>query len=283
MSVFLIIRFYNQRLSHLFAAMLCCMALSLLASCAAPAYQQLDKQAVQSGFTGTTVQGDKFRHVVYTSAQKDTNTLHVYIEGDGVNWQWNRFVKADPTPDRSLMLGLMKTDPENALYLGRPCYLGLELDDGCDADYWTYERFSQKVVNSMVSVVNKLTGDYQNIVLIGHSGGGALALLMAEQLPAVNAVVTIAGIVDTDAWTSHHGYTRLVGSLNPAKRKALPETIKQLHLTGGRDANMPASLVRSWVERQSGARLWEIPQNSHVCCWTRNWPSVLLWLKTVHG
>ncbi len=256
-----------------------------MVSCVTPAYQQLDQQAAESGFLRSTVTGGKFRHVLYASKARDSiadkDTLHIYIEGDGVNWQWNRFVKADPTPNRSLMLSLMESDLGNVLYVGRPCYLGLELDEGCDADHWTYERYSPQVVNSMAAVIKAEASQYRKVVLIGHSGGGALALLIAEQVPAVTAIVTIAAIVDTDAWTKHHGYTRLVGSLNPAKRDPLPSSIRQLHLTGGRDKNMPTSLVQQWVARQPGAKHWEISQNSHLCCWNKNWPSVLLWLASI--
>ncbi len=257
--------------------------LAVTVSCSVPAYQKIDQQAEQAGLQRATVQGRKFRHVVYSSIKSNTDTIHIYIEGDGANWKWNRVVKADPTPQRSLMLDLMSTDRGNVLYLGRPCYLGLELDDACDADHWTYERYSEQVVSSMVEVIKAQAGHFKKVVLIGHSGGGALALLIAEHLPAVSAVVTIAGIIDTDAWTAHHGHTRLVGSLNPAKRSSLPDKIKQLHLVGGRDANIPPALVRQWINRQPGVRLWEVPGNSHTCCWNKNWPAVLLWIASSTG
>ena len=257
--------------------------LAVTVSCSVPAYQKIDQQAEQAGLQRATVQGRKFRHVVYSSIKSNTDTIHIYIEGDGANWKWNRVVKADPTPQRSLMLDLMSTDRGNVLYLGRPCYLGLELDDACDADHWTYERYSEQVVSSMVEVIKAQAGHFKKVVLIGHSGGGALALLIAEHLSAVSAVVTIAGIIDTDAWTAHHGHTRLVGTLNPAKRSSLPDKIKQLHLVGGRDANIPPALVRQWINRQPGVRLWEVPGNSHTCCWNKNWPAVLLWIASSTG
>ena len=41
--------------------------------------------------------------------------------------------------------------------------------------------------------------------------------------------------IDTDAWTAHHGYTPLHGSLNPSDEPPLDETIVQWHLFGGGD------------------------------------------------
>lgn len=261
--------------------MLIMVCIATIMACSKPAYLKVDLQAEEAGFSRKTVQGEGFRHVIYASINATGNdTVHIYVDGDGVNWQWNRLVKADPTPERSIMLDLMKIDRNDALYVGRPCYLGLELDDSCNADHWTYERFSQDIVDSMASVIRAEASRYAQVVLIGHSGGGALALLLAEKIPTVTKVVTIAGIIDTDAWTTHHGYTRLVGSLNPATQPPLPERVKQLHLVGGLDNNIPASLVKPWVANQPGARLWELPGNSHVCCWNNNWPQVLRWIAS---
>ena len=248
-------------------------------SCSTPAYQQVDRQAALLGFERSTEEGNKFRHVVYAPARKSSgNRVHVYIDGDGVNWQWERFVRADPTPGNALMLELMGLDRGNTLFVGRPCYFGLELDDSCGADYWTYARYSEKVVSSMVDVITRRTSEFSEVVLLGHSGGGAIALLIAEQLPNVSAVVTIAGNIDTEAWTAHHGYTPLYGSLNPARRAPLPASIRQLHLVGSRDTNIPPALTRQWIENQPAASLRVIPDNSHMCCWDKNWAAVLRWI-----
>ena len=48
----------------------------------------------------------------------------------------------------------------------------------------------------------------------GHSGGGALAVCW-HPLPETDAVATLQS--DIDAWTGHHGYSPLAGSLNPAE------------------------------------------------------------------
>ena len=251
-----------------------------LFGCSTPAYKQIDLQAERLGFVRSTQGTSKFRHVVYAPEREATSqSVNVYIEGDGVAWQWRFFISDDPTPRRGLMLSLMGQDTGNTLYVGRPCYFGLAVDQQCHADYWTFSRFSEKVVNSMVEVIAKRTADFKDVVLIGHSGGGALALLIAERLPKTVAVVTVAGNIDTDAWVGHHRYTPLYGSLNPVKRKPLPSSIRQLHLVGGQDTVMPPGLVKDWVRRQSGAELWEIPDNSHLCCWQDQWSKVLNWIR----
>ncbi len=257
---------------------------AMTASCSTAAYQQVDARAEQLGFSRSTQHSEKFRHVVY-APRRDVvgDTVHVYIEGDGVAWQWRYFVKSDPTPRKALMLNLMSKDKGNTLYIGRPCYFGMVLDDQCNADYWTFSRFSEKVVLSMVEVIAQRTQQFRNIVLMGHSGGGALALLVAEKLPKVTAVVTLAGNIDTDAWTSHHRYTKLYGSINPATRAPLPASIRQLHLVGGNDTVIPPKLVKQWMLKQPSASLWEVPENTHLCCWADQWPEVLHWVQQLEG
>jgi len=235
-------------------AVLALLAISV-AACSTPAYKHIDQQAESLGFERSTQGTSNFRHVVYAPLRDaSSDTVHVYIEGDGVAWRWRYFIKA-------------------------PCYFGLVLDEQCNSDLWTFSRFSEKVVNSMVEVISDRTKDYSNVVLIGHSGGGALALLIAERLQKTSAVVTVAGNIDTDAWVGHHRYTPLYGSLNPVKRTPLKSSIRQLHLVGGKDKVIPANLVKEWIKNQPNAELWEIPGNTHLCCWAEQWPQVLNWIR----
>ena len=257
------------------------IAVSTMA-CSTPAYKQIDQQAEKLGFERSTQGSSKFTHVVYAPKRTATSdTVHVYIEGDGVAWQWRYFVNSDPTPKRSLMLNLMSQDNGDTIYIGRPCYFGTVIDEQCNPDHWTYGRFSEKVVNSMLEVISERTQDYKNVVLIGHSGGGALALLIAERLARTVAVVTVAGNIDTDAWIKHHNYTPLYGSLNPVRRAPLKSSIRQLHLVGSDDKVIPPSLVTGWINQQTDAQLWEIPGNSHLCCWGKQWGQVLNWINFV--
>jgi len=129
----------------------------------------------------------------------------------------------------------------------------------------------------MVSALRRLLdkGEVKDIILIGYSGGGVLAWLIAERLPEVTQLITIAANLDINAWTREHGYSPLVGSLNPASRAPLPQRILQLHLTGERDTNSPARLVQSVIAKQGRYAEIRVVPSDHRCCWEEFWPSLL--------
>ena len=205
-----------------------------------------------------------------------TGTLHIYLEGDGQPWQHRIVIMPDPTPRNPLMLRLMRNDPEPSAYVGRPCYYGHSQDPGCTFPLWTSARFSETVVASMAEVIRVLQGRYRarELWLIGHSGGGALAMLLAERLPAVSRVVTLGANLDTDAWTRHHRYSPLRESFNPAQRPALRQGVRQWHLLGTADRVVPPALVTRFIRRQPAAVGIELAGFTHSCCWSSLWPEL---------
>jgi alpha-beta hydrolase superfamily lysophospholipase len=111
--------------------------------------------------------------------------------------------------------------------------------------------------------------------LIGHSGGGTLAMLLAERVGRIDAVVTIAGNLDVAGWTRLHDYQPLSASLDPSTRPPLPKQIRQIHFAGGRDKEVPPDLIAAAARRQPDARLELRPDFDHACCWVRDWPELL--------
>ena len=166
----------------------------------------------------------------------------------------------------------MARDPAPSLYLGRPCY---HAASPCDPRAWTLERYSEQVVDSLVQALRQLATPEQPLALIGYSGGGTLALLMAERLPRVVAVVTVAGNLDPDAWTALHDFTPFSGSENPAHRPPLPARVRELHFAGERDRVVPADLVREAAARRPGAIVEVVPGASHAEGWEAFWPTAL--------
>jgi pimeloyl-ACP methyl ester carboxylesterase len=118
-----------------------------------------------------------------------------------------------------------------------------------------------------------------NLTLIGHSGGGTLAMLLAARMDGVRAVVTLAGNLDPDAWGAYHGYEPLHG-LSPAREPPLSPMIRQIHCIGGRDRNIPPALLQAALTRSPQAELRVFPDFDHACCWEKAWPSLLRALKS---
>jgi len=222
------------------------------------------------------VRGETFRHVVYRNVRPDAGrTLHVYIEGDGNPYLDRWTVAPDPTPVHPVMLHLMAVDPAPALYLGRPCYFGLSTDVPCTPLDWTLRRFSEEIVHSMAKVIRDAAQDMDRVELFGHSGGGALTVLLARRVEKVSRVITLAGNLDPASWVILHRYTPLQGSLNPLAGGALDPRITQVHLSGERDKNVPPGQTEGAVVRLGTSPLRVIRGADHTCCWEEIWPAVL--------
>lgn len=228
------------------------------------------------GFQRSVEQGSTFEHLVLTRPGRGKR-LHVYLEGDGRPWLSPGRIALDPTGTRLLMLELAKMDTAPVLYLGRPCYFQLQ-DARCSPAWWTFLRYAEPVVDSLAGVINRHAQGYDAVALFGHSGGGTLAMLLAQRLTptaGIDVVATIAGNLDIRAWTDAHGYTPLHGSLNPAELSPLPASVRQYHLLGAEDGNVTAAMIAPLVAAQPVAELRVLPAYDHRCCWQQYWPQLL--------
>ena len=252
------------------------LAALVLAACATPA-ARIDARAAASGFAREVIAGERYRHLVYFRAGAPHRPLHVYIEHDGSPWVGEVRVAGDPTPRRPLMLELMAHDAAPALYLGRPCYFGIERDPPCAPPLWTARRYAPEVIDSMAAALARFLAQHPHsrLVFLGHSGGGTLAVLLAERFKQTAAVVTIGANLDVARWTRLHGYTALTGSLDPRTRVPLPRRVLQRHYVGSRDTTVPPALARGYAERHPPAEVVEIAGYDHVCCWRERWPAIL--------
>ena len=242
-----------------------------------------DEIVQRFGFERRVQRGADFAHVVFTNAQTpEPGTLHVYIEGDGTPYVARHDVAADPTPRNPLMLRLMTLDPAPSIYVGRPCYFGLAGGPPCTPRDWTLDRFSPRIVDSMAQVIEQMRAarGTDAIELYGHSGGGALAVLLAARLGGVQRIVTIGGNLDTDAWAAYHGYTPLEGSLNPVRGGPLPASLVQQHFVGDQDKVVPPEIVAAAARRLGAPGVVVLHGVSHARGWDRAWPAILVGVAT---
>jgi hypothetical protein len=251
------------------------LSLCLVAGCATPV-ERLEARAAELGYRPLAVQGGKFRLRGFfkEGTRAGGEVLHVYLEGDGAPWRTRHSVASEPTSRNPLMLELVAQDKAPVLYLGRPCYLGAAADAGCAPELWTERRFAPEVVESLAEGLHEFVqnSSYRRLILIGHSGGGALAVLLAKRVAGTERVVTLAGNLDTAAWTSLHDYSPLSGSLNPADE---PPAVPEFHFFGVEDENIPPATFAPLARKRPGAQVDVLDGVEHQAGWGTVWPRVL--------
>ena len=205
--------------------------------------------------------------------------LTVYLEGDGLAYLDRRRPSSDPTPADpvALRMALAHLAPTPAAYLARPCqYVTGAERHGCSVAYWTGRRYAPEVVAAAGAALDELKrrAGAGRLALVGYSGGGALAVLLAARRADVASVVTVVANLDLGEWVRRGRFTPLAGSLDPAADATAVAAIPQVHLTGGRDDVVGPEVVRAFLARMPGdapARLVEIPGFTHFCCWAEQW------------
>jgi pimeloyl-ACP methyl ester carboxylesterase len=113
--------------------------------------------------------------------------------------------------------------------------------------------------------------------LVGYSGGGALAALLAERRGDVAGLVTVAADLDLDRWVRSLGLTPLRDSLDPATDAARLATTPQVHFIGGKDEVVDSDVLAAFLARQppsAPAKSITAPGENHYCCWDRAWPAL---------
>jgi dienelactone hydrolase len=236
------------------------------------------RTASVAGLDASVVAGTRYRHQVFSRTFIAGTPLYIFIEGDGSPWRRNgTLVADDPTPHHALALALATQTPGSVIYLGRPCYFSVRNDAACESRVWSSQRYSALVVESMAAVANRYAAanNSHRVILVGYSGGGSLAVLIAPLIHTACSVVTIAADLDTEAWTAWHRYSPLEGSLNPATQPVLNPLIEQFHLVGDRDTTVPPRLSRRYLDRLGADQVWHFADFDHVCCWVETWSKIL--------
>lgn len=209
--------------------------------------------------------------------------ITVYIEGDGYAWVDASTPSQNPTPVNPVALVLAAADPAtNVVYLGRPGQYTLAED--VDRRYWTSARFSTEVVDAYVSLIKELTlaNAAPTIHLVGFSGGAAIAALVASRIkqegdkPALT-LRTVAGNLDTKAWTQGRRLSPMPGSLNPADAAAILQDIPQSHFTGSRDLQVPTYVLDAFLAQMSSQHCVRVisVNAGHAGPWLETWRQML--------
>jgi pimeloyl-ACP methyl ester carboxylesterase len=239
-----------------------------------------DDLAAQHAWVGQVIESEGYFLQTYRRKLSFASEhLVVYLEGDGLAWYSSTNPSSDPTPVDPVAFKMAMAHPgqQAAAYVARPCQYAWT--QRCQTSDWTDGRFSKPIINSTDQVIDALkrSSGATRLILVGYSGGAAVAALVASQRQDVDALVTVAGNLDTSAWVRHHQISPLVGSMNPLDQASKLKGMVQVHFLGANDGVIPASLVKNFTQSAADSRLIQVSTQTdfdHACCWAQNWPSL---------
>jgi hypothetical protein len=218
----------------------------------------------------------------YYRFEKSGGLLHIYIEGDGRAWLTKTRASRNPSPKNPVGLNLTARDPGgNVMYIARPCqFVSFEKNPQCEYAFWTHKRFASEIIDSVSAAIDlgKKKAQASKLEIIGFSGGGAVAVLVAARRSDVSGIRTVAGNLDHQAWTRHHNVDPLRGSLNAADVAIKVAHIPQIHYVGSQDENVGHFVVesfRSRASRDNCIKIQTVKGATHSKGWEQVWPRLI--------
>jgi len=183
----------------------------------------------------------------------DNKQMVVYIEGDGMAWISRDQLSSNPTPVQPIALKLASIDTnDNVLYIARPCqYLWPQKMNRCSSRYWSDKRGSEEVISSInqaISIV-KQKQNIPSIRLIGYSGGGGIAALIADRRADVSEFVSVSGNLNYKLFTQTHNLSPMNGSIDPITIANQIGSIPQIHYVGADDKIIPKQIALSFSDK----------------------------------
>ena len=260
--------------------------LHLLAACA-PGARRMDIETAQALAAPARLdarlrRGGQFVLTTRERIDRPGSDVIIYIEGDGFAWATRTLPSNDPTPDNPVALALAALDPAaNVAWIARPCqYTPRTENPACAEYFWTHGRLAPEVVQSVDAAVSaiKAAARATRVHLVGYSGGGGVAVLVAARRADVASIRTLAGNLEIDAFTRLHGVSPMTGSLNPGAAAKSVEQIPQQHWVGGADTIVPVAISRAYLAamtRQHCARVTVLPGVSHYDGWLAAWRTLV--------
>jgi hypothetical protein len=228
------------------------------------------------------LRGGDFILRVYYRFDSPGAPLRIYLEGDGRAWLTKTRASRNPSPKNPVGLYLAAQEHKgNVMYIARPCqYVSFEKNPKCEYPYWTVKRFAPEVIDSVSAVIDsgKKKAGAGKLEIVGFSGGGAMAVLVAARRSDVIGIRTVAGNLDHRVWTQYHKVDPLRESLNAADVAGKVAHVPQVHYVGSQDENIGlyvAESFRSKAGRDNCINIEMVKGASHSQRWEQAWPDLI--------
>ena len=238
------------------------------------------KQIQRAGFQGSIIKTPNFDLQSWQKIDPSSDTLIVYIEGDGRAWLSATQPSYDPTPGSPVALNLSLRDPRpNVVYIARPCQYLINQPVCKDNRWWTSDRFAAPVIAAFNQAINQIKANpEQKVELIGFSGGGAIAVDLAAQRSDVVAIRTVAGNLDPELFNQIHDATPMPATVDPLKYALKINNLPQIHYVGDEDDVVTEIIAKSYQKTANNphcVKVQPMKNVGHNDGWEDIWPDLL--------
>ncbi len=255
---------------------------SLLSGCASlDRDAHAESLAKPAGLQREVLVAGGFRLTAFSRITRADKPVRIYIEGDGLAWISRTEPSLDPTPVVATGLALAAADPSpNVAYLARPCqFTPMQDNPRCEVAYWTGKRFAPEVLDAMDGAIGQLAARVpgQALELVGYSGGGAIAVLVAARRHDVATLRTVAGNLDVEYVNRWHRVSPMPASRNPIDVARQVAGIPQIHFSSAQDTVVPPEVARRFASAVGGTcvKTRVVSGVTHDGDWAQRWRDLL--------
>ena len=219
------------------------------------------------GFVEKQIETEYLTFAVWEKSEIEKGKpLRIYLEGDGT-----------PNPSDKIALYYAEQDTtNNVIYMARPCQWTKDKVCQSKPEIYKEQRFHPEIIREIEEVILYLKSKHKapSVELIGYDGGATVALDVAAQMNDISRVITIAGILDTNAYVHQNNLPEMTDAQNPAEKLAVLAQIPQIHYVGAKDDITPRRTAERFVSKMHhpiSAVVKSVPGVNHT-----NWKGVKL-------
>lgn len=234
---------------------------------------ETSKIAEKQGMKQKVYHTKNFKVFTLQRINNPLKSIRIYFEGDGRAFLNRHVPSMNPTPTSFFLINLIEEDDyDNIVYIARPCQY--VFDSKCSEKYWTTDRFSKEIIDSINEVIRNFSDS--NLELVGYSGGATIAKYIATKNSNVVSLRTIAGNIDQQKFTEIHNVSPLINSW-PEINKKLSE-MPQVHFVGEKDKIIPSIVSKSYfnkLPKKNCTTIVMIKDATHSKGWKKQWKKLL--------
>ena len=229
-----------------------------------------------------SIRTDLYPIATYERIHNQGGQAIVYIEGESRGSINSHTTRYNPTPLNPVALKMAVQDKsKNLIYISVPCAnFTLDRIQACNQKYFKTHRFAPEVIASYNQVLDyyRKRYDIKGFHLVGFSGGGVVATLLAQQQPDILTLRTIAAPLDTQIAQRLSQTNSFSHSQNPSSDPFTLGVLPQHHFLGDKDEFVTPVILSSFLQEMGPSRCVRtslISGPTHRDGWDERWPELM--------